>query len=82
VKPPALEREIDRFADRVVRRLVREIRKVQSHDWGSLGPSGRTERDRYCQGMSDAAELVRHIQAMPVRRVYRRRARKQKRGKR
>jgi hypothetical protein len=58
---------VDRFAERVVRRLVREIRKTKRDDWSSLGKSGDTERDRYCQGMGDAAELVRYLQAMPAR---------------
>jgi hypothetical protein len=58
---------VDRFAERVVRRLVREIRQVKRDDWSSLGSMGNTERDRYCQGMGDAAALVRDLQATPAR---------------
>lgn len=55
--------EARKLADRIYRALRREALKVERDDWEKDGVSN-VERDRYVQGMRDAATMV--LQAVYV----------------
>lgn len=73
---PSLEAEL---RDAVYRKLHNEARSVAREDWSWKTTHGNVERDRYIQGLKDAATIVLQVYGS---RILRRRARRnQKRGK-
>jgi hypothetical protein len=52
------------MVDRIVRRLRREIRQTKRSDWTDIAGAGNVERDRYIQGLRDAAEIVLDMPAI------------------